>query len=747
MHVIKQIFFGIFVIVTLTLIVSTLYLVAWGKLFPPGITYDCSIPLPLTVSPPCSVFREDSVPSTFEFSFFTSNTISQTVSLPNTTQVDPYLYYYGHPAATLFRDTDSLYSFPFIAKFEMSEGKPIVDLLPYQFSSQAEETVQNPFKQFAYPLLVPSSSPNRCRMTFNDLTDQFTKNSSTGTTTYRPFLNTIVSSGDISLMFCQGVPYMTMRSDSATTFDVSVESLAMYETGTIGAYRYYFIWNNEDKSNASIFLLDSSLTVSVTYVGFVFRIIVTLTSNNQYMYVTMMKTNDVETMHSVLTTFVRYLVPPIIQIQDVHVSGQKTYIQYSGTTVVGSHGMIWIIPTNMFIVSGLNELAHTPDAFGFPTGRGIFVTSPTTDGTTAESFSFYNMWDLVDLSSDFNYQLPYKNVEDGQVVIETYNDMYELSTTLRVMTASDIDFNREFMSSCITYWKTELNSMLYDDTYKTAYFATLGTEMGYISKFSYLLLTYINLFVICSSGIIPTASSPYLTVMSDQTTEQIKTIIETTLVTTGTHIGIQYFDFYNCTFPNISDNEGETYYSRMGEVLSFIWACNYIVRHIFGQHGSAAAELSGALFSIVATSNIEFVRGNCSWIQVSPELPWNGLYRNNAIGFQLDPKATRYMGKSPDSVYLESFIPFSPPTHHIMRPIMKELFIAVSKSLRCLGIYNGFIDPEWVYFTLYVFEDEDYSSILTTTSTTFPEKNDFVDKVETTYPLTALLMNLRKLPK
>lgn len=661
----------------------------------------------------------------------------------------------------------------------------VVTLSAYIFQPLSRQTFSSPFDQYSFPLfdvLPPTSlndpnNPNRVSLTFATQIDRFTKNTINGTTPGLPNLTTRLTSGDVSLYLAQGCPYMVIQPDTVTGLNIIVATSIMnpFPGATTGiipvntqkSYAYAIFWNNSQKENGVVFMFDSTITYFAYEYGIEFI------NTNLPIYVTLIKTiGALEPITSVLTTFVQYLNPPIFTIQDILVSSggiSNTLIQYQSVYQMNTYGVMWIVPESVATVNGLVEFPNTTTAFGFPTGRGLFIAPGTLSQTTNNPISFYTIWETItSIPSDFSYKLSYDHLANNSTDINlaTANDMYELSIALRVRVDNEKDLNVEQLSGCITFWINELNDLLYNEEYNVMYTKpnTLRTEVGLISKFAYILLTYINLYNICISGLLPTSASPYLIIMSEHVRQKITAIIDTSLVTVNPILSsprltcIPYFDFYNSTFVNIDTDNSMSpsrYYSRFGETLAYMWACNYIIRNILLLPGSPVALLSGSLLSICSQSNMSLLRADCSWISVSKNLPWNGLYTDTMIGFQRDPKSILTLGNSPDAVFIESAIPFSPVSQMIIRPVHFQLRTAYHKMLRCafpiessinhsvFSFGDGMMDPVWAYFALYLFDDADDSDLFT--NNIIPSHlTNFVSSSKAKYKLVALLMNARK---
>ncbi len=758
----------VFLLSVVTISILIFFYISKDILFPPQFNYNCSLPLPQAICP--SFVIQKDLPESFSSKFFTTNTVSPlSSSSQSIPQTQPLTYYYGHPTSIF---DDHLYSYPFIITSKYESSSANIVLSSYTFEDSSVKTFSSPFDQYSF---VTKTNPNRGKIIFPDLTtSRFEKNINNGTLANRPNLTTRLTSDDISLYLAEGCPYITIQPDvMVTSLNLIIaSSYILPDTNNIivnsnKTYTYYIYWDSPSKLYGTVLIFDSVISHSTTGL--------TIQFNNFQLpiYVTLVQSvGALESISTVLSEFVRYLNPPIISVKDISVGGAllETFIEYETVCQTNSYGFMWIIPNSVFKVNGLKTFQNTTTAFGFPTGRGLYVTdSPSAPSSSI--VSFYTVWDHVVIPPDFSYRLSYDHLavrdhqDGGGISLTTANDMYELSISLRVRADNERTVNPSQISACITYWIEELTNLQYDGDYNVLYTNNLGTELGIISKFAYILLTYINLFNIAISGILPTSSSPYLMIMNPSTKRRVEEIINVSLTTNYPVIGspytaIPYFDFYNSTFVSISTDTTPLikYYSRFGEALGYIWACNYIIRNILLLPGSPAALLSGSLLDIIVQSTMALVKSDCSWISVSDHLPWNGLYSNNRIGFQLDPKALITLGNSPDSVFIESALPFSPISQAIVRPVQLHLRTAFHKMLRCSfpvesnnnSIYsfgNNKIDPVWTYFALYLFDDRDDSELFITGDIVPSHLTNFVSSSNARYRLVALLMNARKTPK
>lgn len=718
--------------------------------------FNCSATISDEYQPECSKIVRITDLETPLRKFLTTDKVSPiSASLPTSAQPNKLIYYYGHPTAIMVGEL--LYSFPFILR--TSATSPVITLSPYTFSDQITDTTLTPFKQLAFG--VSSSGP---QLTFNNLVAPFTKaNISAFPTPHpsSPYLTTKVQSGNFGVFLAEGLPYITISTAIATAYDISIPTPIAPDSGISVispglTYNYYIVWNEVDKRTCGVLIFDSVATDTSSFASGVFTF--RLASISTTMFYTLMKDGEVESIDTVLRTFTRFLTSPLVEITDIITTENTVVIEYTSYIITYSYAFMWIIPYNTHNVIGLTEFPHDPSSFNFPNGRGLYITTPLADITTFEQ-RFYTVWDKLQVPDDFSYVLPYTQlINNGPAVVDTSNDLYELSMSIRIMLDSSMLLPEDYLNTCVSAWKTQLNELKYDSSNQSIFFNSLGTDLGLISKLSYLLLTYINLYNVAISGFMSTASTAYEFIMNHDTRDQIGTILNTALATTYTNvIVLQYMEFYNCTIPDINVR-GSTvepmtqYYGRMGEVLSFVWACSYIARRVFAN--GLMSEMANALYSIVAGANMDLVRGQCAWKEVSKYLPWNGMYTQNNIGYKLDPNGLAELGTSPDAVFIQGCMPFTPATHSVMRPITSNLFEVLKKILRCrqpidsdggkIYVFDNFMDSLWVYYTLYLFDNVDESNLLLTG--VIPEDlKFFVNGVTQAYKLPGLFMNLKKL--
>jgi hypothetical protein len=397
----------------------------------------------------------------------------------------------------------------------------------------------------------------------------------------------------------------------------------------------------------------------------------------------------------------------------------------------------------------LTQLFDLNDYIDIPPGSSIYLASGSL--TT----SFYTVWPLKQFPSDFNYSFPGANsITDQENPIANLNDLYEATMSMRIMIQNGSNVSYEMSYNAVIYWKTNMLKIQYDHSVKGLRVNDLTPELGIISFFSYLLLAYVNFTFIAESGFWPTSSDAYNIINDSFYTNLVLAIVDSGFTTDASlYFPLQFIDFYNYTIPNIdymSEQQIAMYHSRFGEALGYLWA-SYVIRGSNGQ-GGPPQDLLTAIYSVVAQSVPYLLRGECgSSTQIFPLLPWNGLYSTSAFGFQLDPAAVSTMGDSPDAVFIQSFLPFSPTSNQAITPFLVQYSLSCMKILKCNLLngyidyyFGGYVDPSWVGYFLYLFDPLDRTSTIVN-GTLDDSLRVFIQTVSIEYRLPALLMNYVKL--
>ncbi len=731
--------------------------------------FDCASPIAL---PECSTTTITTIVGTDILStggFLTTNIVLPTSKkLPPISSQYPLPYYHSHPSALYDGNNESvLYSFPFLINTNYPDSAPpYFTINTYSYSNTPNITYTNGFEQFSFQVNADAmDSTNSWVVRFDSATETFDLATSIDNVVsippFNPSLSTILQSGNnFILVFTQGVPYITLSPFNTTSQQFTITGTNR-ETVTIPNYTCEILsYNNGYIVN--IFLSTNNVTITSisTYTT-------GTPSSREYYYLFLFRTlpSTLSEKQALFTAISNNINLPLLFISDIGITtndNKQVFIKYTcpTMTVGGSvNSLMWIIPPTIHSAKGLTEASGISSYLALPAGYEdrLYLSTPT----TSVSSSFYSVWSLVDFPSDFNYSFLNSNriIDTAEHPLNNLNDLYELTLSMRIMVKNGNGLSIPFSTSmnAITYWRNMMLKIQYDPDAMGLRIDNLGNELGLITYFSYLLLSYINLLSISESGLWPTTSEPYLTINDQYYKNLILAIIDTgfttELPTPSIFFPLQFVDFYTCTITNVDYSEPDSssaYYSRFGEALGYLWGSYYIRRRT--SVSGPPIDLLTAIYSIVTASTPRLLRGECNFpSKVSfPVLPWNGLYSTSEFGFQLDPSGKDNLGESPDAIFIQSLLPFCPTTHHIIYPILRQYIIHCMKILKCnqqIGIthyyFGGWVDPRWVGYFLYLFDPLDRANTIITGSL---DSNllVFIQSVHINYLLPALLMNQEK---
>lgn len=802
-------------IIAFALIITTAVLLgirASGK--GPNKTYDCSLALPNT-TPTCGPPNISTLtPGLRNTGFLTTKvvipTISQTtpvMTVTPSTSASVTGYYYGHPTA-FYRSVPYgiLLSYPFMSSFVYPTGaKPIFYLLGYSYNSEPQQTSSTPYPQYEYetPSIPTTDSlpvnSSAYKMNIENILNSNVFTPDFGSYTGLPTLtstlacngSTGVAGSDIKITFNQGEPYIQLTATPQTYEQIVLSSqYSSIETGvlpvgvngnvTITCTYWLLIQDAPTVTNPRCLVwfalnttnvdVDTS-TPEIAKLKFLYN---SPTLSGGTVYITIMRKAGL-LINSILQLVASSLTPHNVVLSDIiSARDQNTTMQY---TIVPTNGMpritnsttLWIPPVTCISIGNLSGISlPSPDYFDFPLGTGLVSTQPSPPDNT--NVLFFTIWPkTLDTTLDFNaYFVPYNmsNVTDDNPVCNSGAEMYELALTMRVMyttPTAQSKVTNDMISNCVSKWWSYTSSIGFGSNDKTPFTTvSLDTEVGFISRLSYILATYIQL-IACSRN---WGSS------SERRIVEESTDIITSIVQAGFNTGVNtlfrtlgFVDIYSMMVPNIktTDVSGgalkSTLYSRLGETLTFLWACEFLVSRGLVPGSVNLSPLLRTLIPVISSATLTQIRSDCSaWRSQKgffPSLPLNGLLTNSSVGFARDNYPLNGNSNSPDGVLSQCFEPFTPVTHYILSPTFTPYNVGVDKILYCslpvtqfnpaLTYYFGSqIDDPNVTFFLYLFAPGDRSSMLLN-SKVDTDLIPFVSAVKPRHVTTALFMNSVKL--
>lgn len=777
-------------------------------------TFSCSIPTPAP-SPACRLFSVTSgVPGSLGSGFMTNSarqvfpTLIPTRSL---TPTPPLIgYYHAHPTAYYRQSPNgALYSYPFVLRM-FASGSPsealYMNLSAARTAPEPTDVSNSPFQQFSY--LAADTDGYRidlpCALNATPFAVDREPYPSSGGPTLASMLSSSHNSRKVRVLMNQGTPYMSVIfTDLITTpTDIPLLTTAGYgsisggqvvvagpPSRTYNVYRFYknpanppryMIWYVDTRYSPNLIPSGDEATLYISAPG--------TGDTEAVIYITML--SEVGPLSSMIEQLVgNALVPHFVQLTDIIPASSNTAMQYTmapvpslttayqlqaGTTT------LWIVPPTCFQTAALAAVTLPGIGyFDFPVGNGIFQTNPQV-GTSFTSF--FTLWPPpIQPISDFtSYSLPNSGsgVRDTNHSVNTDLDMYDLAMTMRVLTATPgtPPATADQINSCTTDWIQKLNQMGVGENDYTLFMnpeplPPSPQDAGLVSRVAYLLLTAIHLNAI--SSILPNTGSAhgYITAFNPQLTMLVESGLTTVSLDSqaGSSIGtalytpLGFLDTYSCTVPVIKtvgystplDPTPAQLTSRLGEVLGYLWASDFLVSGGFVTANPRIPALSRALYSIVLESTTRLLQGQCPIRGVpnlAPVMPWTTEISHTNIGFQLDGATPG--GNSPDATLLQTFTPFTPASHLSIRQYLTPLTIVVEKLLRCkqaipqsppaVYAFLSYVDPELVGYYTYLYTTGNRTNMLVSGKVD-SDLIPFVKTIDLQHPAVALLMNQAKL--
>jgi len=714
--------------------------------------FDCSVD---AVLPLCDLMLNTNINLPYTPGYLTTkNVLPQSMMLPPVSSRFPLLYYHGHPSA-LYDSTQAstLYTFPYVITTTYPIGSnPYIRFAAYERSLTPIMTNDHGFNQYSFPTIVPDST-NSWMIDFTTASQNFilgTSIDNNSTPPYRPNLTTILqSSTDFSLITAQGVPYITLTHGNSVD-ETFVFSGTYNQTVALTGYNCVIL-SDHGKFLAIFYSVNNVITVNTaTPVTFMFHSTHPILTPRQYFYITSL--NDIPPT-AILQSFADNLNLPFVYVADIYNTQNKVAIQYTCATItMGS--LMWVPPSTVRSTDSIEEMNNFNDHLELPVGHKLYLTYPIT--TMFQPVSFYTYWNRVPIPTDFNYNLPSASqVNNLSYQLTNLNELYQLTMTMRIMLANGINIPYDMSFNATTYWKNNMLMIQYDPMVKSLRVEQLGNELGLITYFSYLLLSYINLFIISQSGVWPSSSVPFQIVRDEFYHNLVLAIIDagftTQLPSPSLYFPLQFIDFYTCTMPNVNYNDPirNQYRSRYGETLGYIWA-SYQIRNLQASNvNQGSSDLLESIYSIMVHSNPYLLAGNCMTpTNIYPILPWNGYSTTQQYGFKLD---NSWLGNSPDAVFIQSLLPFSPASNQIIAPLLRDYLLSVMKILKCNQqstafnyYFGGYVDPNWVGYFLYLFDGVDRTTTFTE-GVLDADELVFINQVGQQFLLVDLMMNKIKL--
>lgn len=727
-------------------------------------------------------------------------------------------YYHAHPTA-YYRKSPSgaLYSYPFVLQM-FASGDPTVapymHLNAARSAPQLADVSNSPFQQFAYlstgldtetngyTIGLPCAAntvPNM--MTFD--VDREPYQMSGGPTLASMLSSTQGTPGNrkVRIVMNQGTPYMSVIFTDIINAPTSVPLLTTsgYGSHSMGqivvagppsrTYNVYsFPQNPSNPPRYMTWYVDTRYNPVLTPSGDIAILSIDAPGTGlteAVIYITMFAQVG-PLLSQVQQLIANALVPHFVQLTDIIPSASNTAMQYTVTPIpsltqgyqlqAGS-STLWIVPPTCFQTAALGAITLPGIGyFDFPVGNGMFATTPQV-GLTSYT-SFFTLWPPPSQQiSDFSsYSLPNSGsgVQDTNNSIETDLDMYDLALAIRVLTSTPgaRPATREQINSVISAWQPKLSQMGVGEQDYTLFTQHLKSQdAGLVSRVAYLLLTAIHLNAV--SGILPNTGSAngYITAFNPQLTMLIESGLTTVSLAAqqSSSLGVPlytplaFLDTYTCTVPVIKTVDPPSppnptpaqLTSRLGEVLGWLWASDFLVSNGFVTASSRVPAFSRALYSIVLESTTRMLQGQCpipATPNLAPVMPWTTLISHTELGFQLDGATPG--GNSPDATLLQTFTPFNPSSHFSIRPYLSPLTVSVDKLLHCkqpipqasptVYAFLSYVDPELVGYYTYLYTTGNRSNMLLSGKVD-ADLTSFVKTIDLQHPAVALMMNQAKL--
>lgn len=751
------------------------------------LPFSCDTPVPAYSGCPTSAISSG-IPGNPGSGFFTALKVVPDSPPDDAVTITPSSigsgYYYAHPT-TLFSTTGVLYTYPFILTVIPAgdlTSSPTLKLGAYSYTSTAYEVTNSTFDQYYYQNNGLDNGYDmgiNCAIAAPPFQVDRTPYPSSG----GPTLASMLSTSQVSIVANQGQPYITLLFNSSNS-DPNAEhdliSMSQYSHMGISQVAVgpvtYLVYNFYRTTTRSVaWLIPNTYTATPPIISNGQQVTLRCRGPKAVVYITLLNRVGV-LMQSVLQTLAFGLRPCFINLVDLIPTSDNSSMQYTIVPIAnfdnGNSSVLWILPPTCFSSANLAAVSlPSSEYLDFPLGNGLFSTQHA-GSTGGQLITFFTVWPPPTDISDFaSYSLQNAgnaaaNVTDTSADVNTDLDMYNLALTIRILYSTQRHYpTGAQQDKCTTSFQQKLNDITTNSQDYTIATASLGEQdAGLISRLAYLLLTYIHQDAVKSQ--LQQQSSAYGVIV--EALPKISMMIQGFLTTAP--ISEQHYyaplgllDCYTCTIPmikTVNPSPGfESLSSRAGEVLSYLWASNYILSTKLTTPPKNMAYLARCLFGIVIESTTRLLNGVCiadgsnSIPNLAPVMPWTGVVSPSYIGFRLDKASPG--GTSPDAVMLQTFAPFTPATHHMLWPIFQKLSFSIEKLIRCTQpipqaspaqySYNKYIDPSLVGYFAYLYNPDNCSETLLTGRVVNASLSPFVDKVLLQHPAIGQFMNLVKL--
>ncbi len=799
--------FGLVSLLTLTVLVTLLILMLVRTSHSLGPSdFSCSVSTP-PAFPACGITEPNSgIPGVLGSGFLTSAGLQvvPTRKPPQSLFPVPRMvgYYHSHPTGYFQQSPEGvLYSYPFVLRVTPS-SPPGMHLAAYSYTAQPSELTTQPFEQYRYLATGLDTATSGYTMRLPCVTGSMPAlgidrqpYTSTGNPTLTSMLSSRAGTRAVRVVMNQGAPFMMVALSEAASAAIQYPLLSVAgfaqssmqvittSNGTFNAYMFsgfratsvpkYLVWfvNSTVPQGLSISAGEATLSLGTSAAGAV----------DVIAYISMFAQVG-SLLSAVMQLIANSLAPYFIQLSDIIPSASNTAMQYQVTpmtpyTLKAGISTLWIVPPSSFQIAALAGIVLPAAGYlDFPIGNGLCLTNAQVGSSLT---SFFTLWPKTSPSIfDFGnyYTLPNagSGLTDTSSVVTSDSDLYYLALTIRILfsTPGGQAPTTDQINTCATAFQLRLEQMGVGETDYTLFTQNLGDQdAGLVSRAAYLLLTYLHLYAI--KDLLPRsgpASSAYgiivnagltmtMLIESGMTTLSLNSQ-PTSPVGVRLYASVAFIDTYWCTIPVIKTSAALSpslprLTSRLGEVLGYLWACDILISKGWVTGSQNIPRLSRSLYSIVLESTSRLLRGQCVTTSVpglAPVMPWTTDFSQTAIGFQLDGASPG--GTSPDAAILQSFIPFSPPTHESLRPLLSPLMIAVEKLIRCdqsipqappaQYYYGQYVDAILVGYFTYLYSSGDRTQMLLS-GRVDADLSPFIKFISLQHPSVALLMNQMKL--
>jgi hypothetical protein len=795
---------GIVSIVLLAAVLTTAVLLVERNKAKPASNFSCSLATP-SASPDCAVSTINvGIPGPLRTGFFTApdlQVLPTSVAMTSLQEPLPLTgYYHAHPTAYFTQSPGGvIYSYPFV----LQAGGSTLHLAAYNYATIPREVASAPYEQYAYAAtgldtaLTGYTLNLPCISSLAGLKPDFEPYTmSNSFPTLSSTLSTTDGNARMRVVLNQGTPFMTIIFGQATVTTPSVQIMSMTDfsssdttqitvsTPVSHTFNAYIFWSNRSGTphRCIVWFVDASIAQQLDITNDVATLRIPAQTNMQMVVYVSMFAQTGPLLAVVMQTLANSLVPHYINLADVIPTSSNTAMQYTlqqipgitvGQNFQSGTSTIWIVPPTSFQVAALAAITLPgADYFDFPLGNGLFQTNARVG---LQDVNFFTIWPKpIDSIRDFSYALTNlpSSYRDTSAAVATDTDLYNLALAIRILflnpagqAPSDIQIN-----SAVSTLVTKLGELAIGLNDHSLFTTQLGEQdAGLLSRVSNLVLTFLHLNAISDRLPNSRSANGWLT----ESRPKIVMLIESGLTTTslgqqsfknvGLYTPMPFIDTYSCTAPVIKTAglpavpaKGlPQLTSRLGEVLGYFWACDNLVSNNFVSAAPASAYFARALYSITLEATSRLLRGQCtasSTPTLAPVMPWTSLISQSAIGFEFDGSTPA--GSSPDSALLQSFLPFTPASHHSVRPLLAGLTIAVEKLLRCSQSipqaqpakyeFNSYVDSILVGYFAYLYTIENRSHMLISGKVD-PDLAYFVKFISLQHPSVALLMNQVKL--